>query len=455
MGTGSTFRDPQGRLYRDGVRLLRQVDAPFASEKLTWLKASRAQEWMRQGRLVATRVLCDQPGEAALLEHEAVFFSSYPWEWTPGQWRCAAELSLDLCEEAVEDGYVLKDATPWNVLFEGSRSVFVDHLSFDRRDPGSPLWMAYGQFARTFLLPLAAHAYLGWPLSASQIRRDGYEPSDLAPWLSFSHRWRDPLRSLVGLPLLLERMASPRWSSRPRPLPEDVSGRVLRHTLAATRRRLWAIPMPTRHTRWERYPQSATHYTESDHQAKQAFVERCLSEARPEHVLDVGANTGVYSRLAARLGARVVAWDTDVGAAERNWQQAHREGLPILPLVVDFARPTPATGWELSESQSLCERANGKFDAVLMLGIVHHLMIADQIPLPAVLGQLAAFSRRWALIEWVPREDARFVDLCRGRTELFAHLSREYFLHCLGEYFAVREQLHLTNGRDLFWVEKV
>ena len=73
-----------------------------------------------------------------------------------------------------------------NILFEGSRPVFVDLLSIERRDPGSPLWLAYGQFARTFLLPLAAYKYLGWPLAATLHRRDGYEPVDLYPYLSVS-----------------------------------------------------------------------------------------------------------------------------------------------------------------------------------------------------------------------------------------------------------------------------
>ena len=75
---------------------------------------------------------------------------------------------------------------------------------FERRDPGSPLWLAYGQFARTFLLPLAAYKYLGWPLPATLNRRDGYEPADIYPYLSRFQRWNGPLRSLVTLPFLLE-----------------------------------------------------------------------------------------------------------------------------------------------------------------------------------------------------------------------------------------------------------
>jgi len=114
------------------------------------------------------------------------------------------------------------------------------------------------------------------------------------------------------------------------------------------------------------------------------------------HVLDVGANTGVYSRIAAESGADVVAGDADVHATDLNWKAAHDANLPILPLVADFARPTPAVGWQNRESASLLDRARGQFDCVMMLGILHHLLIADQIRLPDHEGQDGTFRARYA-----------------------------------------------------------
>ena len=66
------------------------------------------------------------------------------------QWLAAAELTLKLGEEAIGEGWVLKDATPLNVLFQGPRPIFVDILSFERRDPRASVWLAYGQYVRTF-----------------------------------------------------------------------------------------------------------------------------------------------------------------------------------------------------------------------------------------------------------------------------------------------------------------
>jgi hypothetical protein len=178
-----------------GETVRRRVRPEYAREALEFVESDLAQEWVSKGRLVATTVAGgqDRSGEL-LLEHPRIFFPTYPWEWTASAWMAAAELTLDLCESLVGRGLILKDATPLNVLFEGARPVFVDVLSVEKRDVSSPLWLAYAQFVRTFLLPLAAHRYLGWPLAASLHRRDGYEPADLYPHLSFIQKWRQPLR---------------------------------------------------------------------------------------------------------------------------------------------------------------------------------------------------------------------------------------------------------------------
>jgi 2-polyprenyl-3-methyl-5-hydroxy-6-metoxy-1,4-benzoquinol methylase len=448
-----TFRDPAGRLYRDGDRILREVYPQHAASVLAWLRSPLAQRWIQQGRMVPTTIVASEPGRPVLLEHDRVFFPTYPWEWAPSQWKEAASLTLDLCEEALGDGFVLKDATPLNILFAGHRTIFVDVLSFERRDPQCPLWIAYAQFVRTFLLPLCAYLYLGWPLAATQQRRDGYEPADLAPFLSLVLRWRRPLLFLVTLPLFFQK----RWkfTNAPAKASADTASFAMLRLLRSTRRTLNSLVPSARVSRWSRYPETANHYKATDHEAKQAFIRSTLNSIRPARVLDVGANTGVYSRIAAGCGADVVAWDTDVQATEMNWRAARNAGLSILPLVADFARPTPAIGWNNKESSSLLDRARGQFDCVLMLGIVHHLLVADQIPLRAIVEQLWEISNRWAIVEWIPQNDSQFNELCRGREALYSHLNEEYFIQTLSIRFTIRSRDELLNGRSLWLVERI
>ena len=451
----ATFRDPAGSLRIEGEEVLRTVHARYASEALRFLRSEIAARWTSEGILVKSSVLSEEESQPLLLKHPRVFFPSYPWEWTPGQWITAGELTLELCDQLLDEGWILKDATPLNILFDGCRPVFVDVLSIERRDPRSPLWMAFGQFARTFLLPLAAYKYLGWPLAATLSRRDGYEPADLYPYLTMLQRWSAPLRSLVTIPHLLETKKSdgahlPRLQQQP-----EIAAAVLRRNIRGLRKTLHALAPEPASSRWSDYPKTADHYEERDRRQKQRFVRRAIASLSPRHVLDMGGNTGQYSRIAAKLGAQVVAWDTDVVASGCNWKQARADGLAIQPMVADAARPTPAAGWRNRESLSLLDRSYGRFDCVMMLGIVHHLLIADQIPIHGIAKLLAGLTSRWAIVEWVPKTDVRFMELCRGRDDLYRHLDESLFLASFAEHFTSLESEQLGNGRGLFLFEKI
>jgi SAM-dependent methyltransferase len=450
-----TFRDPAGSVRILGDRVFRHVRRGHAEPALRFLQSPAAQQWVAQGRLIETRFLHEQDGELTL-EHPRVFFPSFPWEWTPSAWIAAADLTLDLCEALLDQGLTLKDATPLNILFRGTQPVLVDVLSIDQRDPASPLWLAYAQFVRTFLLPLAAYQALGWPLSASIQKRDGYEPADLAPHLSRWQRWREPFRSLVTLPLMLETSGGKSAQNTKIRQSPDAALAVLRRNLGQLRRHLrrieHALTSRRQTSRWSSYAHSADHYADADQKLKREFVRNALAAAQPRQVLDLGANSGVYSRIAAEC-CTVVAWDTDLPASEQNWREARQRNLDITPLLANPARPTPAVGWRNAESLSLLDRSRARFDCVLMLGLIHHLLLSEQIPLPEIAALLREFTTAWAIVEWVPATDPRFVDLVRGRDDLYGHLDEAAFLHAAEAHFFVTLREVLPNGRILFLLQ--
>jgi len=58
----------------------------------------------------------------------------------------------------------------------------------------------------------------------------------------------------------------------------------------------------------------------------------------------------------------VVAIDNDPAVCGRLFIEARKQGADVLPLVVDFARPSPAIGWCCTEQRSFLDRASKAFD---------------------------------------------------------------------------------------------
>jgi len=472
-----SFRDPAGRLHWIGPQLIRQVRAEFAPTYRALVAGDFFASHMDSGELVRTSTLegpgislaqlakaqgCqapEAPEDDLLLLHEVVPFVSFPAEWPAEMLQAAGALTLDLAERGVQHGIGLKDATPYNVLFRGPRPVFIDALSFEERDACDPIWLAQAQFMRTFLLPLLASSRLRLPLAALFLsRRDGMEPAELYRMLSPRRRFTPPFLGKVSLPVWLSGRAEAKGAAiyHPRRMPADQARFVLAAQFRGLRRdlnRAAGAAQPAANS-WSDYCRTCS-YDERSFAEKSSFLERFLAEARPGRVLDVGCNTGHFSRLAAAHGSQVVAIDQDAAVVGALWRTARRDGLDILPLVVDFARPTPALGWRNAETPSFLERCRGAFDAVFMLALVHHLVVTDQIPLAEVLALAAQVTRRYLVIEYVAPDDPQFKRLCRGRDALYQHLSTDYFESAAAVSFRILQKLETGNhGRRLYLMEK-
>src|ERR1700677_246943 len=455
LPTLPTFRDPAGSVEVRPDGAYRSVRAPFDTEILAFLELPLASELVAQGRLVASEIM-SEPGEILVLRHPRISFQSYPWEWSPGMWLAAAELTLTLCSDLVKEGWQLKDATPLNVLFRGARPVFVDVLSIERVDPNQPIWLAYGQFVRTFLLPMLAHSRLGWPIQLSLTRRDGYEPEEVYPALSLASRITRPALSAVTLPSLLAKTkkgSSGAVATRSVKDP-NLAKEILLRTLRTLSKQMRKVTPAHRSSTWSDYAETANHYSDDDHEEKRRFVRVALGKARPLKALDVGCNTGVYSNLAADAGAEVVSIDTDLQAVDRLFAGLKVSGKNILPLCVDLAHPTPAAGWENRESASFLSRCTGHFDTVMMLAVLHHLLLRNQIPMDRIAKLCSSLTTAYLILEWVPPADPKFHELVRGRESIYAPLTESSFREAFAQHFTTIDELTLANGRTMLHLRK-
>ena len=443
-GILGSFRDPAGSLIRHRDRILRAVRAEFVAEFEEFLASAFARKAMESGQLVhSIRVptsIAAGAGVAAgaLYEHERIPFPSYPHEWPPEMLAAAGELTLELASSALPETFGLKDATPYNILFRGAAPVFVDTLSFERRNPLDPSWMAYAQFVRTTLLPLLAHRQFRLPPHQAFLAgRDGLDPETVYRWASTFDRVSPSFLSLVSLPKWLSGRTSSETYRPKRSRSHEQASFIVAHLLESCRKRLRKLAPTQRDSVWSDYLEHKSLYTPQQLEQKQAFVAEALELATPRNVLDVGANEGRFSFLAAQRGASVVAIDSDPNVVGTIWRKAHERQLDVLPLIVDLTRPTPALGWRNQECDSFLDRARGHFDLVMMLAVIHHMLVTERVPLADIFALLSEITSDFALIEFVSPADPMFRKIVRGREALHADLTIGAFEAAAAPHFEI------------------
>ena len=205
-------------------------------------------------------------------------------------------------------------------------------------------------------------------------------------------------------------------------------------------------------TTWSEYTR-VTSYTDRAAAAKLAAVEQLLGETTGDWVWDLGANTGTFSRLAAKAGRRALALDTDAGAVEQAYRELKRDGEKrVLPLVVDLTNPSPDLGWGLQERRSILARANA--DTVIALALVHHLAIGNNVPLGSIAELMAVLAPQ-VIIEFVPKEDAMVRAMLSTRHDIFGEYTLDGFRAAFGTRFEIAREVPIDDSvRTLFLLRR-
>jgi ribosomal protein L11 methylase PrmA len=189
---------------------------------------------------------------------------------------------------------------------------------------------------------------------------------------------------------------------------------------------------------WGKY-YSHTNYSEEAMEKKKEIVGELLAEVGPEWTWDLGANTGMFSQIAASRGSSVISMDIDPAAVEKNYRQAKEDpGGLILPLLLDICNPSPALGWAHEERMSLRERSSA--DAVLALALVHHLAIGNNVPLYRIAEFMSELGQ-WLIIEFVPKEDSQVQRLLSSRNDIFPRYTAEGFESAFAWYYTIHKKV--------------
>lgn len=136
------------------------------------------------------------------------------------------------------------------------------------------------------------------------------------------------------------------------------------------------------------------------------------------------------------------------------WKSAGENNLNILPLVIDIARPPGACGWANREFPSFLDRAQERFDCVLMLALVHHLLVNERVPLEYIFDLIAGLTTHLAIVEYVDPSDSQFRRIARGRDALHRDLTEAGFEAAAARRFDIVDSCRITPTRRLYSLRK-
>ncbi|HPR69606.1 MAG TPA: class I SAM-dependent methyltransferase [Kiritimatiellia bacterium] len=464
-----SFRDPSGYVFQHGNRIFRALDAAAQDLLRTLELQGHLARWAREGLVVGTRFVEDppllaelnaaHPGFSAFLEHDRIDPITYPYEWSTSMLADAGRLTLRLQGELLQLGLSLKDATAYNIQFVRGKPLFIDLTSIEK-PARLDLWFALGQFNRMFLYPLLLVKHAGWDLRSYFLSNlDGRSTLQVGQAFPFRKRWSPALLFDIGLPYALERRVKTGKASAPRPSAPAPGGAPAGHpaaqqmTLRRLDKKIGALANSIApETVWGDYTQTCS-YDDVAEASKKALVKEFLEQAQATEVLDIGCNTGDYSRIAAACGASVLATDFDIGAVEQMYRRLKTEPAAITPMVVDIANPSPGIGFLNAERPPFLERA--KPDCVLALAVIHHLLVGANLPMAAIRDLYTQLTRKFLILEFVPTDDVMFRKLIEFRVNLFDHVTLDHCLDVFGKSFRLLRRESIRNSpRTLLLFEK-
>jgi hypothetical protein len=447
----SSFRDPAGFVFTRNGKVFRRVRPEGMNDYKLLMQSGLFASLVKSGMLISHEESLKDVDSSVDLIPEVIPIISYPYEWTFSQLKSAAQLTLDIQEQALLAGMTLKDASPFNVQFLSDSPIFIDTLSFAKNDQ-SVLWTGYRQFCELFIVPLLLKKHgLGKLRLPELYFSDGRNLEIAAASLPF----RAYIKKGIFFHIFLHSIAQEKYSHTPKNKKsnKEVSVQSQIMLVKSLRKLISRIKVASTETIWSDYYHDI-HYSEIEFNEKKKVVSLFLSSIKPELVLDLAGNSGVFSEIAINLGSNVLLVDSDESAIERalakNFSVIHDRQY-YLKLVIDMLNPTAGQGWAGNERKTLQQRCSP--DLVMALALTHHLFITHNIS----WGRLAEYFStlgKYLVIEHCSGEDSQVKILNQNKQLPDDQLNFEVFEEHFLQFFELIDSYPLKSGARRLYLLK-
>ena len=445
----SSFRDRSGFLFYYENEIYRIINFSYKKQYEKFMNSELYQKLEEKNLIISHSEIenldidCDY---YKIIKPEKIPFISYPYEWSFSQLKDAALLTLRIQKAAMKYGMTLKDGSAFNIQFHNGHPIFIDTLSFEIYEEGQ-IWKPYKQFCQHFLAPLALISKKDVRLNLlSKTFIDGI-PIDLAAKLL-------PKTTFGNFGL----MAHIHAHAKSQKHYEDKDAKIKQKTLSkrsfeglieSLKSSIEKMTWNEDSTEWGDY-YSDTNYTEKSFEEKKQFISLAIDQVKPKLVWDMGANTGVFSRLASTKGINTISYDIDPLAVEKNYLLSSQNSEQnILPLILDLTNPSSGIGWNHNERMSIIQR--GPADMVFALALVHHLAISNNVPLNKLAEFFSQISK-FLIIEFVPKSDSQVKRLLLTRDDIFENYDEKNFEIEFSKFFKIINSKKILDSERTIYI---
>ena len=373
--------DPIGRIFRKEDRIFRGIYGAYKNSELNALSAAQTNHWFDEGLIPTWEADFTLPDFPLVLEHKRIPFMTVRSEWSAEGLKEAALCYLRVAVTIAEAGYCLKDAHPWNVLFEKTTPYVIDWGSI-RPLSEFNMYSWYFEFRKYFLMPLYLFSLKQVKLARVLLREHTIGVGNYIIDLAFTHRFPERPYKI--------------WQNRALMSPSRFFKELSDYVST--------LSFPTIDGEWVNYEQSRFQTIEDAQTIRQKdrIVQRLMAEDPYATVLDMGCNYGLHSEISASLGKQVVAVDVEEQCINDLFLRTKKTGRDILVLYMDFLWPNGDSGIVNSIPPAHQRLA---CDTTLAMALVHHLVFKQYVHFDSIAYNISNFTRKKAIVEFVPADD--------------------------------------------------
>ena len=443
----ASYKDPSAKVFYyedEGDHIYRELHPFYLPHYNHFNTSGLSAELIKKNWLIHYEET-DNNSETIILKATKIPFISFPYEWTFNQWKDAALLTLKIQFQALKFGMILKDASPFNIVFGGARPIFIDISSFEIFKEGKP-WQAYKQFCECFYMPLLLAKHLGEV--SNEIFLNNINGIPLSKGLSLL-----PAKAHFNLNTLFY-LALPDKIRKQIKNSDDRENKVsasftLKKSLQFAEQLfsdINKIKQAKKVTKWNSYYDEdkidATYLQE-----KEGILKQWFSNYSQKTLIDFGCNTGKFSTLLSPLVKTIFAFDEDINCVDQLYTHCREEKINnIFSFSANISQPTPAVGFNNMERQSLLTRL--KADTGLALALIHHLVFSNNLNFTMIAEMFAATCNE-LVIEFIPKEDKKVRLLLSTRKDIFDWYNFEIFVIAFETKFTLVKTHRFANDRML------